>query len=357
MFRISPSSLSSTWLAAARTLSRTVSAILLALALPAHGDDHGTPAPAAKEVPQLAGEHFTLGCLFRVIIDDNDPKARQATAEAFAIAERINDACSDQMPSAQVRAFCQKPHGEAHEVGPGFFEALTLARKLAEATGGRFDPTLGALSHQWREACRRQSAPAAEALAKAREASGWRHLILDPDKHSAMLEVPGMSLDFSAIARGFAADKMMEKLKELGFPRAVVRAGDDIRVGDPPRHAQAWNVSVNLRDDSGRASHMVIPLANAAVSSAGGKVDSIILGGTRYAHIIDPATGLGLTPIAAATVIADNATTSAALATACCVADAETARNSLAAWGGRAARISQIKDGKRQLTVSDGFPK
>lgn len=343
---------------AARAAARPFAAILLALALPAHGDDRGaTTAAPGKEVPQLAGEHFTLGCLFRVIIDDNDPKARQATAEAFAIAERINDACSDQMPSAQVRALCHQPHGEAHEVSPGFFEALTLARQLAEATGGRFDPTLGPLTHLWREACHHKSPPAADALAKAREACGWRHLILDPEKHTAMLEAPGMSLDFSAIARGFAADKMLEKLKELGFPRAIVHAGDDIRVGDPPRHAKAWQVSVNLRDDPGRESRIVMPLANAAVSTTGGKADSVTLGGTRYCHIIDPATGLGLTPIASATVIADTATAAAALATACCVADADTAKASLTAWGGRAARISQLKDGKRQVTVSEGFPK
>ena len=350
---------------AVRMVFRPHLVILLGLALPAFGEDRETAAdgkvrPAvvrSKEVPQLVGEHFTLGCLFRVIIDGNDPKAQQATGEAFAIAERINAACSDQMASAQVRAFCQKPHGEPHEVGPGFFEALTISRHLAEVTDGRFDPTFGPLTHLWRDGCRRQALPAADALTHAREAVGWRHLVLDSEKHTAMLEVPGMSLDFSAIARGFAADKMLEKLTADGLPRAIIHAGDDIRVGDPPRNAKTWSVSVNLRDDSARESHIVIPLANAAVSTTGGMAETIILGKIRYSHLIDPATGLGLTDIPTATVIADNATTAAALAAACCVADPDTAKDSLAAWGGRAARIVHHKDGKRQLTVTDGFPK
>ena len=366
MFHIPSPYRFSTWPKAARTDCRRGLVILLGLALPGYGADRdasatsGTvhpPVVRTREVPQLVGEHFTLGCLFRVIIDDNDPKARQATAEAFAIAERINDACSDQMPSAQVRSFCRKAHGEAHEVGPGFFEALTVSRHLAESTDGRFDPTLGPLTHLWREACRRKSPPAAAAITKAREAIGWRHLVLDPEKHTAMLEVSGMNLDFSAIARGFAADKMLAKLTECGFPRAIIHAGDDIRVGDPPRNAKAWNVSVNLRDGSTRESRIVIPLANAAVSTTGGMMDTRTLGGVRYSHIIDPATGLGLSNIPTATVIADNATTSAALATACCVADADTANESLTKWGGRAARIVQHKDGKRQIVVTDGWPK
>jgi thiamine biosynthesis lipoprotein len=41
--------------------------------------------------------------------------------------------------------------------------------------------------------------------------------------------------------------------------------------------------------------------------------------GVRYSHIVSPFTGLGLTNRIQATVIAPDATTSDALATACCV--------------------------------------
>ena len=68
------------WPVAARAVRRPLPAILLALVLPAYSEDRGATAASTREVPQLVGEHFTLGCLSRVIIDDNDPKARQATA-------------------------------------------------------------------------------------------------------------------------------------------------------------------------------------------------------------------------------------------------------------------------------------
>ncbi len=303
----------------------------------------------------MACEHFTLGCLFRVIIDDNSPQARQAAGEAFAIAERINEACSPQMAGAQVQAFCRRPHGQAHEVGPGFFDALTQTRRLAELTDGRFDPTLGPLTSLWAEARKRGRLPAADVLAKAREAVGWQHLVLDPEKCTAMLEKEGMRLDFGAVARGFAADKMLAVLAEKGFPRAVVRAGSDIRVGEAPRGAEAWRIRVTV-GDSGGEKILVVPLAKVGISTVGSMAQAVRIGGTRYSNLLDPATGLGLTRDISATVIAETTTASAALAVAACVAGPETTKESFAAWGARAVRLAHDDNGKRVVTVAGDFP-
>lgn len=310
----------------------------------------------AKSSRNTVCERFTLGTLFRVIIDKDSPQARQAAGEAFAIAERINDACSPQMASAQVQSFCNKPHGKAHEVGLGFFEALELTRHLAEVTEGRFDPTIGPMTTLWATARQRGKLTAPDAIAKAREAIGWRHLVLDAEKHTAMLEKEAMQLDFGMVARGFAADKMLEKLAENGFPQAIVRAGNDIRVGEPPGGAETWRLRVPVSDPGGDKDIMV-PLAKAGISTVGGMSQSVRIGGIRYALLLDPVTGHGLTNFISATVIADSAITASALAVAACVAGPEATRQSFAAWGARAARMVYEDQGKRQLAVMGDFPK
>jgi thiamine biosynthesis lipoprotein len=301
-------------------------------------------------------ERFTLGALFRVILDKDSPQARQAAGEAFAIAERIQDACSAQMAGAQVRSFCSKPHGMAHEVGPGLFEALRLTRHLAELTDGRFDPTLGPLAALWATARRRGKLPEAAAIEKARKAIGWQHLVLDADHHTAMLEKEGMQLDFGTVARGFAADKMLEKLTEKGFPQAIVRAGNDIRVGEPPSGSDAWRLRVAVGEPGGDK-EIVVPLAKAGISTAGGMSQSVRIAGTRYAPLLDPATGLGQTQFISATVIADTATTASALAVAACVAGPDIAQQSFAGWGARAVRIHCEEQGKCLLVITGDFPK
>jgi thiamine biosynthesis lipoprotein len=310
---------------------------------------------ASKSARNTVGERFTLGCLFRVIIDEDSPQARQAAGEAFTIAERINDACSPQMADAQVQSFCRKPHGKAHEVGPWFFEALELTRRLAELTDGRFDPTLGALTALWIKARQRGKLPEPDELAKAREATGWRHLILDATKRTAMLEKEGMRLDFGAVARGFAVDKMLAALAEKGFPQAIVRAGRDLRVGDPPTGGETWTLRVPV-SDSGGEKDIVIPIAKAGISTAGGMSQSVRIGGSRYADMLDPVTGIGLAHFISATVIADSATTASALAVAACAAGPEVTRQSFSAWGARAVRMACGTQGEREIVVMGDFP-
>jgi len=331
---------------------RLALSLLAAAAWPRRGWAAEVSATTARHT---IGERFTLGSLFRVIIDEDSAPARQAAGDALVIAERINDACSPLMAEAQVQSFCRKAHGQAHEVGSGFFEALALTRHLAELTDGRYDPTLGPLTALWARARQRGKLPTAEALTKAREAVGWQHLVLDADKRTAMLEKDGMRLDFGDVARGFAIDKMLAKLAADGFPRALVRAGGDIRVGDPPRLAATWRLGVPVSEPGGDKV-IVVPLAKAGISSAGGMSQALRIAGTRYAGLLDPASGLGLTRFISATVIADSATAAAALAVAACVAGPETTKDAFTAWGARAVRMVYEDHGKRQLAVMGEFP-
>lgn len=311
--------------------------------------------PVAVEARTTTFERVTLGCLFRVILTEDNAEARAAAGEAFAIAELINDACSPLMASAQVQAFCLKPHGEPHEVGPGFFEALERTRRLAELTEGRFDPTLGPLTALWSEARLRGRLPEADALAKAREAVGWEHLVLDAGTVSASLMKEGMRLDFGAVARGFALDKMLEKLTALGFPRVIIRAAADVRLGDPPEGSETWNLRMAVSDPAGNQ-EMVLPLARCGVSTVGSLTPVARIGGSGYGGLIDPATGIGVTRLASATVIAASATESAALAVAACIAGPEKTRESFAAWGARAVRMAIEDGGSPKLEVMGEFP-
>jgi thiamine biosynthesis lipoprotein len=62
-------------------------------------------------------------------------------------------------------------------------------------------------------------------------------------------------------------------------------------------------------------------LVHAAVSTSGDAEQFVEIGGVRFSHIVDPATGLGLTQPVAVTVVARRATVADALATACSVLD------------------------------------
>jgi len=289
--------------------------------------------------PRQRLERPLMGTLFSITCQHADAGfAAAAAAEAFQAAEAINAVASDYIADSELLALSKHPPGTAVPLSPLLFRLLAEARVLAETTGGLFDPTLGPLTKLWREARRRGRLPVPETLAAARKASGWQQLVLDPAKRTATFLEPGMRLDLGGIAKGQAADAMLAILRERGVARALITAGGDVLAGDPPEGGGGWKVAVRALDHGGES--RVIELANAAVSTSGDLHQSIEIDGTRYSHVIDPATGLGLTRRAAATVEAATATLADALATAACVADPLHARDQVLQWGAREAVIA-----------------
>ncbi|RYD29619.1 MAG: FAD:protein FMN transferase, partial [Verrucomicrobiaceae bacterium] len=147
--------------------------------------------------------------------------------------------------------------------------------------------------------------------------TGWRHFTLDPASRTITLHREDMAFDLGAVAKGYAADLMLESLAANGIRRAMIVAGGEIRLGDAPPGREGWRVAVRTFDPS-RPDEVVV-LSNAAVSTSGDLYQSVEIDGIRYSHILSPLTGLGLTRRVAAMVIADEAKLSDPLSTAACV--------------------------------------
>ena len=243
--------------------------------------------------------------------------AEKAAEKAFSKAEEINAVASDYLPESELSLLSTKSVGAPVPLSPLLFDLLDHSRRIAEATGGAFDPTLGRMTKLWRETRTSGRLPDAEHLAAARYACGWRHFTLDPEARTITLLRKNMAFDLGGIAKGYAADQMLDSLATSGIRQALVTAGGDIRLGDAPPGREGWKVAVKTFEVT--KNEEILTLSNAAVSTSGDLHQSVVIDGVSYSHILDPSTGLGLTRRVAASVIADNAKISDALATAACV--------------------------------------
>lgn len=267
-----------------------------------------------------------MGTSFSIICQapDRDTAARAATA-SFAEARRINEVASDYIADSELLRLSRHASGEKITISPLLFKLVSEALQFADRTVGAYDPTVGPLTVLWRESRRRKTLPESPTLSKALAATGWKNCQLDPAASTLTFLKTGMRLDLGGIAKGQAADAMLEAMKANGVPRCCITAGGDIRAGDPPQDEEGWKVGVRVRKEDGPEAFK--HLVNEAVSTSGDLHQFIEIGGIRYSHIIDPTTGLGLTRNAAVTILAKNSTTSDALATACCVAAPEVAKS------------------------------
>lgn len=267
------------------------------------------------------------------ICSEDEAAARAAAAKAFARLDEIDAALSDHRSDSEIARLSQEPF-RWHAASAALAQALRAAKSVGEASGGRFDPTLGPLSRLWREARRSGIPPCPEAIAEARSRCGWH--LLELRESDQGLEVKflaaGMGLDFGGIGKGLGADEALAVLRAHGMASAIVDLGGDIAVGAAPRGANGWRISLLSHADAESA---VLELAECGIATSGDREQHLAIGGDRLSHLLDPASGEPSNHSPTVTVVARNAANADGLATAISLLDASqavAAAERLGAW-------------------------
>jgi FAD:protein FMN transferase len=253
-----------------------------------------------------------MGVVTRIVL--YAPEASSAPAAARGAFERIatlDSLLSDFRDDSELMQLAARAGGPPVPVSDELFHVLSHAQQLAQRSDGRFDVTIGPLVRLWRQARRTGQLPDAAALAAAAERVGWERVRLDSAAQAVQLLAPGMQLDLGGIAKGYAAGEALATLRRAGVSRALVEMGGDLVVGDPPPGQRGWRIHL----PNAPPGEQDVVLANAAVSSSGDTQQFLEIDGTRYSHVVDPRTGLGLRSRNAATVISTDGITADALST------------------------------------------
>jgi thiamine biosynthesis lipoprotein len=299
-----------------------------------------------------------MGTRFQIILYAADePMAHKASQAAFARIAALDAMLSDYRPTSELMHLCSKAGGPPVAVSPELFFVLAKAEEVSRLSDGAFDVTVGPVVRLWRLARRTQQLPAAEELAQARVLVGWQNVRLDAAKRTVQLLKPGMRLDLGGIAKGYAGDEAQRVLQAYGITRALVAAGGDIVVNDPPPGTTGWKVAIQPVDPAKDQNAPDLLLKNAAVSTSGDLQQYVEIAGVRYSHIVDPKTGLGLVGRMTATVIAPTGIQADSLTKPLAVLGPAKGLKLLDGLLGVSGRYARLVDGKTETAVSSRFPK
>jgi len=199
-------------------------------------------------------------------------------------------------------------------VSPALFRVLNTAQQIAGETGGAFDITVRPLTQLWGFIWKEYRLPTTNELARTLPLVGHSHLRLDPASRAVRFSRAGMSLDLGGIAKGFAVDCAIGRLRASGVTNAMVKAGGDLRVTGLPPGADHWEIQIEDPAKNGQRSF--IRLRSGALSTSGNYENYFEVDGRRYSHIVNPRTGLPVEGVASCTVLAPTCTESDAWATA-----------------------------------------
>jgi thiamine biosynthesis lipoprotein len=263
-----------------------------------------------------------MGMEVRMVLHAPDEGiATRAATAAFATIAALDARLSDYRPDSDVRAIADAAPAPVVVV-PEVLEVLTRAAEVARATHGAFDPTVSPLVELWRDARTSLMLPSDDTVARARALVGWSRVELDAVRSTVRLPEAGMHLDLGGIAKGFILQRALDTLRAEGVPHAMLEAGGDIVVGDAPPGTDGWRIAVMcaegraFRDVSASDDDATVVLQNAALATSGASAQFVDIDGTRYSHVVDPRTGLGLTDHVMVHVVASDGGTADAWATA-----------------------------------------
>ena len=266
---------------------------------------------------------IAMACRFEVMLSSDDARDVAAARSALDEADDLESLLTVFRDTSAVGDLNRRGALEDVIVQAGLFGLLSRSVELHARTEGAFDVTSTPLSRCWGFLKREGRLPTDQEIEDTRAIVGMWHVRLDRARLSVRFDRPGVELNFGAIGKGYALDRMGELLRARGARRALLSAGHSsvLALGGKGR---GWPVDLRPRLASRRVGRLWIK--NGAVGTSGAGEQFIVVDGRRYGHVIDPRTGRPAEGVLGASVITTDAATADALSTAFLIGGPELAR-------------------------------
>lgn len=277
-----------------------------------------TPETAADREVLISGS--TMGTTFsvKVVIDDVTEEQRNHLTQIMReVVDAVDDAMSTYRSESEIEAF-NGSGTEAFAASPELIKVVSEAQRVARLTDGAFDITVGPLVDIWGFGPSGVTeSPSEERLQELVAVTGFEQLEIDVEAGTLRKARADCRIDLSAIAKGFAADRMSDALAREGLFHHMVEVGGEVRARGLNGSGEVWRIGIEKPTAAGRSLHMVVSLADLALATSGDYRNYLERDGVRISHTIDPRTGRPITHnLASVSVIHASCMTADALATA-----------------------------------------
>jgi FAD:protein FMN transferase len=281
-------------LSARSRLAQAAGAIFLAHAALVHGT-----------VAEYRARSYVFGTIAEIIVVDADAgRARDAVGAVFRDLDRMHRELHAWEPSELVALNRAIARGERNiRTTREIAELIVEAQRLEVQSGGAFDPAVGRLVALWNFHRDVPGGPLPDAADVARLVRAHPSVAdLRVAGDTVTSSNPFVQLDFGGYAKGHALDRAAGILRGRGIVDAFVNVGGNIMALGTAR-GRPWRAALEAPRGNGLLGTLEL-CDGEAIGVSGDYRRYYEIGGRRYAHIIDPRSGLPVAGVESVMVLA-----------------------------------------------------
>jgi len=296
----------------------SIKALLVTIALTLIGGCAETPAPAVK-LTEFNGR--TMGTTYSVKVA-NPPEKFAADSFATrlqAVLDEVDGRMSTYIKESELSRFNDSRTTAWVEASQELVAVVHEALRISAISAGAYDITVGPLVNLWGFGPDPSvtTPPSKAAIRETLARVGYRHLHVRDSPPGIKKDLPGLYIDLSSVAKGYAVDRVGEELDRAGIGNYLVEVGGELRGKGKNARGLPWRIAIEQPLEGVRSVHSIIELRNLGLATSGDYRNYFEKDGQRYSHTIDPVTGSPIShTLASVSVLHPSAAHADALATA-----------------------------------------
>jgi thiamine biosynthesis lipoprotein len=278
-------------------------------------------------------EHFiegrTMGTTYHIqVVADAAERVSGLKEKIDQRLEEINQVFSTYIKNSEISRFnAFGVAGEKFAVSDDFMQVIRVASRIYRVSEKAWDGTVHPLVDLWGfgPTQRRPRKPQEAEIKALMKTIGFSRIrIVEPN--FLVKNLATLTLDLNSIAKGFAVDRVSERVAAAGFENYLVEIGGEVFAAGVRADGKNWRVGINRprKDAAFNEVYKAVSISNRAFATSGDYRNFFEMDGVRYSHVIDPRTGYPVSNgVVSVSIIADNCTLADGLATAIMVMGVE----------------------------------
>jgi len=273
---------------------------------------------ASKAVIKFQGS--TMGTRYHIVLvtaKDQHTDIDNIKKQVDALLLEINQQMSTYINDSEISLFNQYKNDDWFSVSNDFALVVANAQKFSKLSQGAFDITVAPLIDLWGFGAKTQlTTPTDQQIHNALKNTGYQLLAVRTSPPALRKLNPNLRIDLSAIAKGYAVDKISGLLSQNHYSNYLVEIGGEVKNHGLNQNNKSWRIGIEIPENDNFHVSKTLLSSNIGIATSGDYRNYFIKDGIRYSHTINPNDGKPIRhKLASVTVLHESTMTADAYAT------------------------------------------